>query len=410
MPTLLLALVGPALAADCPRTWTPDALHDELLALREAVAFAEPGVDKRLDDLDDALTRCLNGPVYPEDLAALYLARAAHTVLTSGEADAVARQRMIWAKAAGGVWDPTYGPDVGAVFRSVDATGKGAIQVEMHPGYAFVDGRIVYTEGPHPVPAGRHFVQWDDPVKGWVGEWLEVSNGETASAGAPLTPEDELEPWVPPVMSGGSPPEETRAVASAGDGLGLTARVGTGARRIGVLQELDGVQGIEGHISRPVLRVDARYSRAAWWGGVDLTLTPAADSVGFAWPRAFAVAGGVTLPVPVDLRVGLGAVVGSLPSLTAAAPDVAPDFDSRTSVGLRLLGAVDAGETLGGGADLRAEWLGGSLTAELTPRARYTLGRWSPELRVPLGAMILLGAPGGRYRWAGLEVGVSCAL
>ncbi len=183
-------------ADDCPTRPEPDRFHNKVEAVKERVAFAEPDLTPVLDELQLVAEKCIQGPAYIDDLAALHMARGAYALLANGD-PVLAEVYFVNAAALAGAKanEPLYGPEVSAALLAVLAqdsrTAVLDITFQWEPVVLVLDGEVHYDYGPNDVPAGWHLVQWKAEDL-WFSEAVQLGPGGRAHVGDGIPSPDEV--------------------------------------------------------------------------------------------------------------------------------------------------------------------------------------------------------------------------
>lgn len=179
---MLFLIATTAFAADdCPTRPDPDRFHDKVEAVKERVAFAEPDLTPVLDELQLIAEKCIQGPAYTDDLAALHMARGAYALFSIADpvlADVYFRNAagLTGAKAN----EPLYGPEVSAALLNILAEDPRMavldITFQWEPVVLVLDGEVHYDYGANDISAGWHLIQWKAEDL-WFSEAVQLSQG-----------------------------------------------------------------------------------------------------------------------------------------------------------------------------------------------------------------------------------------
>ncbi|MCB9797635.1 MAG: hypothetical protein H6741_33515 [Alphaproteobacteria bacterium] len=453
---LWLALSSLARAGDCPERITPEALEARVRAMEEPVLFLEDDAFEALAAFEGLLDGCVDGALTPEQIARVWISVGAGELLFTGALSPSAELRLGSALALVGPegWLDVFGPDAEQAYlrSSAVALGGALLYVGLPQDTIVVlDGRVLYERGVVPSTPGLHLVQWQvDEV--WQGELLTLEVGGRASPGGVPLPADlgavevsegpsaarlprlvtwerpQREPRVRPApepAAAALTPEDpapigavdTRSDPKGGFGVSLAAGGGLGvlAGRIST----DGY-GVKGSAARPLILAEARAG-GQWWGGLDVTLSPAARN-GLPWPGSASVLGGWRGPLAglLTLEAGLGGLLMGAPVYLV--PEELPDpdeelnahFDADRRLGVRLSARATlldprgpAALPLSLSAQARLDLSGGLMVLELGPAVSSTLGPVQPGLSWTPG-LLLIGD--SRLFRSALTLGVTWAL
>jgi hypothetical protein len=382
-----LLLAGAALAAqDCPRRLSADDLRAELADAEDALAQRLPSAGPALVELI-ALLGCVDGPLFEEDLGALFLARGVS--LYSADKDK-ALDVLMWAASLGASWPEDFG---GSTVREVYQGLEGrvgspatlALQAAGGVDVVLVDGWVT-PAGEHPLAPGAHLVQWREDGE-WSGQLVVVKSGATLAAGP-------------------APSERARAPGEPGPTWGAVA---LGMRFYqGLIY--DGYQEWDGGAWSPSLLLEGRLSpRSPWFLDADLALgAPARDERP---PMASGVGalGGARLGDDAWIELALGGRAAVLPAVGPGLPgDAAPVFSESWRVGAAGqlgLGATDG--PVGAELELAAAWYGPAWDATGCITGSLRLEQLEPLMRARGGFMGVEAARGAvsQYAWFGVEAG-----
>jgi len=195
---LIWLLTSTAFAIDeCPTRPDPDRFHDKVEAIKEPVAFADPDLQSQLDELQLIAEKCIQGPVYTDDLTALHMAKGAYALLAHGD-PMLSNRHLAYAAALGGAKasEPLYGPEVNAALlehlaRDVHP-GTLDITFQWEPVVLVLDGEVHYDYGPNQVTAGWHLVQWKAEDL-WFSEAVLITPGGRVHVGDGTPTPDQTE-------------------------------------------------------------------------------------------------------------------------------------------------------------------------------------------------------------------------
>lgn len=398
MLTLLLplALLSPVLADEpvdeCPVQ--PDAYAQRVDAVRELVAFAEPGAEAELTQLELVLVACVDGPITQDTVVRLLLARGAYEHLREGGDPARGDNFLAWAASLGGAeaWDASYGPDVKKRFDAAlkRKQGIGVLDLSFAEEVTVVslDGEIIYEYGLVQVPEGRHVVQWNIG-EAWRAEVVEVDAGaRRLVGGGPPTPA----PVVAPLPGEGEGEEDWREPRGT-----ISVYLGGGADLVSGQAQYDGGGGAV-EVTLPQISVEAWYKGLGWWLGVDGAFTGASSNSGLTMPRRAGFAGGLAWGERFSGRFGVGLVAATLPTATGVvAQPYMPTFENETAFGGRSLLELSFGEKVQGTVRGEGSLLSGGYSAGGGASVAAQVGPVKPSLGVEAGLLSRQGVDDPRY-------------
>ena len=126
---MVLLVLSPAWADDCPAHPSPERFHTRLEALVEPVAFADPAARGELDEILILLEKgCVQGPVPRDDIATVHLLRGSYAILadrnlTEGETT------LRWAAQWGPPPATSFGPEVESRIEGMTDWGSGELDI-----------------------------------------------------------------------------------------------------------------------------------------------------------------------------------------------------------------------------------------------------------------------------------------
>ena len=331
---------------------------------------------------------CVDGPLFSDELAALYMARA---VGIYGDDKRRALDLLSWAAGLGAPWPDDYGDSsVRGVYQELMTVSRSPATLAVATAGAsdvmLMDGWVVQP-GEHRVTAGAHLLQWRAGDT-WDADWVVLEKDQTLSIGP--------DPAAPPrSRSAADAPTYGEAVA------GLRLYRG----RI-----YDGYREWDGNGLTPGLLLAGQLGVAGpWFLAADAAIGSGASGDRPPMISGSSALGGLRFGSDAWLAVGAGPRGLVLPGVEPGIPeDNAPVFQENWRAGVQGalgLGAVDGPVSVE--LNLDGAWYGVAWEAGAALTGGLRFDMFEPIVRLSSGFIGVDAAWGrqSRYDWYSVELG-----